>query len=45
MLKPLPLLDEAVVARLEAMRVGPATVQGRPISIRYVFNFRFALPR
>jgi periplasmic protein TonB len=44
-LKPLPFLADAVVARIQSMRLRPATFQGKPISIDYVFNFSFAPPR
>lgn len=44
-LKPLPHLSEAVIARIQSMKVQPATFQGRPIAIDYVFNFQFRMPR
>jgi periplasmic protein TonB len=44
-LKPLPHLSEAVINRIQSMRVQPASFQGRPIAIDYVFNFQFRLPR
>jgi protein TonB len=44
-IKPLPHLAEAVVTKLESMKVTPATFQGKAISISYVFNFSFVAPR
>jgi protein TonB len=44
-IKTLPHLAEAVLARIQSMRLKPATFQGKPISIDYVFNFKFELPR
>ncbi len=44
-IRPLPLLTDAVISRLEHMRVTPATLQGAPVSVNYVFNFQFTMPR
>lgn len=44
-IKPLPHLSEAVVARLQSMKATPGTYQGKPIAIDYVFNFKFQMPR
>jgi protein TonB len=43
-IKTLPFLAEAVVKRLEAMKVKPATFQGKAVSVDYVFNFNFKMP-
>ncbi len=42
-LKPLPLLGAAMVSRLEAAHVTPATYKGQAVSVNYVFNFVFRL--
>jgi protein TonB len=44
-IKPLPHLSEAVVAKLQSMTCKPGTFQGKPISIDYVLNFQFKMPR
>jgi serine/threonine-protein kinase len=44
-LKGLPYMNEAVVQSLESRRFKPATLQGKPLSISYVFNIRLVLPR
>jgi periplasmic protein TonB len=44
-LKPLPFLTDAVITRLEHSRVAPATFQGAAVSVNYVFNFSFSIPR
>ena len=44
-IKPLPHLSEAVLAAMGSMTCKPATFQGQPISIDYVQNFQFKLPR
>jgi protein TonB len=44
-IKPLPFLSDAVVARIQSMHLQPATFQGKPVSIEYVFNFQFTMPR
>jgi periplasmic protein TonB len=43
-IKPLPHMEESVLNTLKAQRYKPVTFQGRPISVEYVFNFRFVLP-
>jgi protein TonB len=44
-LKSLPLLTDVVISRLEHMHVTPVTFQGVPVSVNYIFNFQFLLPR
>jgi hypothetical protein len=36
--------DEVVIHWLSLQRYKPATCDGRPVSVRYVFNFRFRTP-
>ena len=43
--KKLPHLTDALVARLTTMKARPATLEGKPVTVRYVFNFRFTLPQ
>jgi TonB family protein len=43
-LKDLPLLTKAVLARLHSTKVKPATYGGKPVATSYVFNLRFSLP-
>jgi protein TonB len=43
-IRPLPLLTDAVISRLEQSRVQPAMLQGAPVSVNYVFNFQFTMP-
>jgi TonB family protein len=42
-IKSLPYLDEVVLARLEAVYVGPAMFQGRPINWEFTISLRFEL--
>lgn len=44
-LKPLTFISESAVRVLHSSRVGPATIQGKPIAVNYVFNFRFSLQK
>ena len=44
-IKTLPFLAETVVHKLESMKIKPATFQGKPVSVDYVFNLNFKLPR
>ena len=44
-LKALPFIAEPLVKFLNTIKVKPATYQGRPVSISYVFNFKFEAPK
>jgi len=44
-LKSLPLMDEAVVAVLQARRYRPALLKGMPLEVNYTFRIRLRLPR
>jgi protein TonB len=44
-LKGLPHLGDAVLARLATVRATPSYVEGRAVPVDYVFNFSFKLPR
>jgi protein TonB len=45
-LKPLPFLSDPMVSRLQSLRCSrPAMYQGKAVSIDYVFNFKFTVPR
>jgi periplasmic protein TonB len=44
-LKSLPFMDSAVVSALERKRYKPATLNGTPIEVDYVFRLNFRLPR
>jgi hypothetical protein len=44
-IKPLPHLSEAALSAMTRMTCKPATFQGKPISIDYVQNFQFKMPR
>jgi hypothetical protein len=44
-IKPLPHLSELALAAMQSMTCKPATFQGQAISIDYVQNFQFKLPR
>jgi protein TonB len=43
-IKGLPYMDQAVLQALAAQRYTPATFQGRPVSVNYLFTFNFTLP-
>ncbi|HEU4386018.1 MAG TPA: energy transducer TonB [Anaeromyxobacteraceae bacterium] len=43
--KGLPYMDETVVQLLERRRYRPATLDGRPVEVRYVFRINLRLPR
>jgi len=42
--KPLPLLDRAVVTALLESRFAPATFRGQSVDVNYLFTFDFKLP-
>jgi len=44
-LKGLPYMDEAVVRALEHRRYRPATLNGRPVEVKYVFRINLRLPQ
>jgi periplasmic protein TonB len=44
-LKPLPHMEQAVLASLATRRYTPVMYQGRPVSVQYVFQIRLVLPR
>ncbi len=44
-IKSLPFLTDTVIERLEHSRMAPATFHGAPVSVNYVFNFNFSIPR
>lgn len=43
-IKGLPYMDQAVLQALSAQRYTPASFQGRPVAVNYVFTFNFTLP-
>ena len=43
--KPLPFLEWAVLRQLSRLHFEPATYEGEPIDVEYVFHLRFSLPR
>ncbi len=42
--KGLPHMDQAVLSALAASKYQPATLQGKPVSVDYVFTMRLVLP-
>lgn len=42
--KPLPIVGPELARRLELQRAEPATLDGKPVSIRYVFVFKIEGP-
>jgi protein TonB len=44
MIKSLQFLSDAVLDRLSHMKMKPATFEGQPVAIDYVFTFNFKLP-
>jgi TonB family protein len=42
--KGVPHMDQAVLSALAASRYQPATLQGKPVSVDYVFTMRLKLP-
>ncbi len=44
-LKSVPLMEAAVLEALQTRVYRPATFQGRPVAVDYVFNLRLTLPR
>ena len=42
-IKPVPLMEAAVLSWLAAAKYHPVTFQGRPQQVSYVFNYRFKL--
>jgi protein TonB len=43
-IKPLPHMEDAVLAALQSRRYTPVQFQGRPVSVSYLFNIRLSLP-
>jgi serine/threonine-protein kinase len=43
--KGVPHMDQAVLSALAASRYAPATLQGKPVSVDYIFTMRLVLPR
>jgi TonB family protein len=43
--KGVPHMDQAVLNALSASRYAPATLQGKPVSVDYIFTMRLVLPR
>ena len=43
--KGLPYMDEAVVQALERRRYRPATLDGKPVEVKYVFRVNLRMPR
>ncbi|MFE8603799.1 energy transducer TonB [Archangium violaceum] len=43
--KPLPFLEWTVLRQLSRLHFEPATYEGEPIDVEYVFHLRFSLPR
>ena len=43
-IKPLPHLEESVLATIAKQRYTPVTFQGRPVNVDYTFTFKFVLP-
>jgi len=43
--QPLPTMTEKILSALSTWRFKPVTYHGAPVSVRYVFTIRLALPR
>ena len=43
--KGVPHMDQAVLNALAASKYAPATLQGKPVSVDYIFTMRLVLPR
>jgi eukaryotic-like serine/threonine-protein kinase len=43
--KGVPHMDQAVLSALAASKYQPATLQGKPVSVDYIFTMRLVLPR
>lgn len=44
-LRPLPYMERAVVEALMTRRYSPATLNGRPLAVRYVFHVKLVMPQ
>ncbi|MFS8066130.1 MAG: energy transducer TonB [Byssovorax sp.] len=42
--KGVPHMDQAVLSALAASKYQPATLQGKPVSVDYIFTIRLVLP-
>lgn len=43
-IKPVPLMEQAVLSSLTSRKYSPITFQGRPVAVDYVFTIRLVLP-
>jgi TonB family protein len=43
--KGVPHMEQAVLNALSASKYAPATLQGKPVSVDYIFTMRLVLPR
>ncbi|HEY8210633.1 MAG TPA: energy transducer TonB [Myxococcaceae bacterium] len=44
-IRPLPYMERSVVDALRTRRYDPATLNGRPLAVRYVFHIKLVMPR